>query len=121
RDQTLELEGKRFEVKAATKLEDASAPKGELALVALDDDHSRRYVPRLLSLGYRVIDKSSVYRGDPKVPLVTAGVNSALVDDAARLIANPNCTTIPLMLALSPLRAQLGLASVAVSTYQAVS
>lgn len=121
RDQTLELAGKRYEVLGAAKLEEASALGGELAFVALDDDHSRRFVPRLLQLGYRVVDKSSVYRADPTVPLVTAGVNSEAVDASVKLVANPNCTTIPLMLALQPLRAQYGLSSVTVSTYQAVS
>jgi aspartate-semialdehyde dehydrogenase len=121
RDQELELGGKRYPVKAATQLEDESTSKGDLAFVALDDAHSKRYVPRLLALGYRVIDKSSTYRADPKVPLVTAGVNSDQVDDSVRLVANPNCTTIPLMLALQPLRKQYGLQSVTVSTYQAVS
>jgi aspartate-semialdehyde dehydrogenase len=121
RDQTLELDGERYEVLGAPKLEDKAAPKGDLALVALDDDHSKRYVPRLLALGYRVIDKSSVYRADPRVPLVTAGVNSDRLDDSVRLVANPNCTTIPLMLALQPLHKAFGLRSVTVSTYQAVS
>jgi len=87
--------------------------------VALDDEHSKRYVPRLLALGYRVIDKSNTYRADPKVPLVAAGVNSVRVDDAVRLVANPNCTTIPLTLALSPLQKEFGLEAVTVSTYQA--
>jgi aspartate-semialdehyde dehydrogenase len=68
-----------------------------------------------------VVDNSHTYRADPKVPLVTAGVNSQLVDDSARLIANPNCTTNPLMLALQPLRREYGLSSITVSTYQAVS
>ena len=121
RDQELELGGKRYPVKAATTLEDERAPKGELAFVALDDDHSKRYVPRLLALGYRVVDKSNTYRADPKVPLVAAGANSDEVTDAVRLIANPNCTTIPLTLALQPLRKEYGLRSVTVSTYQAVS
>jgi aspartate-semialdehyde dehydrogenase len=121
RDQELEHAGRRLQVSAAAKLEADDAPQGDLALVALDDDHSRRYVPRLLALGYRVIDKSSTYRADPKVPLVTAGVNSQRVDDSVRLVANPNCTTIPLVLALGPLHAELGLESVSVSTYQAVS
>ncbi|HKU39116.1 MAG TPA: Asd/ArgC dimerization domain-containing protein, partial [Polyangiales bacterium] len=96
------------------------APRGDLALVALDDEHSRRYVPRLLALGYRVVDKSSTYRADPAVPLCAAGVNDALASDV-RLVANPNCTTIPLMLALQPLQARFGLESVTVSTYQAIS
>jgi aspartate-semialdehyde dehydrogenase len=121
RDQTLELDGKRWDVRAAAHLEDADAPRGDVAFVALDDEHSRRYVPRLLELGYRVVDKSSTYRDDPKVPLVTAAVNDDRVDDSVRLVANPNCTTIPLVLALHPLRNAFGLSTVTVSTYQAVS
>ena len=121
RDQTLEVGGVRHTVEAAARLEDPTAPRGELAFVALDDAHSKRYVPRLLELGYRVVDKSNTYRQDPDVPLVTAGVNTESVDDTVRLVANPNCTTIPLTLALQPLRRAYGLASVAVSTYQAVS
>jgi aspartate-semialdehyde dehydrogenase len=121
RDQTLNLGGEELAVKAATSLEDADAPKGDLAFVALDDDHSKRYVPRLLELGYRVVDKSNTYRADPKVPLVAAGANSERVTESVRLVANPNCTTIPLALALRPLHRQFGLRNVTVSTYQAVS
>jgi aspartate-semialdehyde dehydrogenase len=121
RDQTLELDGTRHQVRGAARLEDRDAPRGDLAFVALDDDHSKRYVPRLLELGYRVVDKSNTYRGDPNVPLVTAGVNSDLLDESVRLVANPNCTTIPLTLALQPLRKAYGLEGVCVSTYQAVS
>src|SRR5688572_27974971 len=90
-------------------------------MVALDDDHSKRYVPRLLDLGYKVIDKSSVYRLDPKVPLVVAGANHRYVDASVSLVANPNCTTMPLVLGLAPLAVRFGLAEVTVSTYQAVS
>lgn len=121
REQTLELGDRKLPVHAATDLEDPKAARGDLAFVALDDDHSKRYVPRLLELGHRVVDKSSTYRADPKVLLVAAGANSALVDDAVRLVANPNCTTIPLMLALRPLHRSYGLRDVTVSTYQAVS
>jgi aspartate-semialdehyde dehydrogenase len=121
RDQTLEHGGRSLSVRAASALEAADAPKGDLALVALDDDHSQRYVPRLLELGYRVVDKSNTYRLDPKVPLVVAGANHRTVEEGVRLVANPNCTTIPLVLALSPLARRFGLASVTVSTYQAVS
>jgi aspartate-semialdehyde dehydrogenase len=121
RDQELELGSRRYPVQAATKLDEKDAPKGDVAFVALDDDHSKRYVPRLLELGYRVVDKSSTYRADPKVPLVVAGVNSRRVDASVRLVANPNCTTIPLALALQPLHAVYTLASLTASTYQAVS
>jgi len=121
RDQTLEHGGKPLKVAGAPALERADAPAGDLAFVALDDDHSKRYVPRLLELGYRVVDKSSTYRADPAVPLVAAGVNHAQVRENTRLVANPNCTTIPLVLVLGRLLARFGLESVTVSTYQAVS
>lgn len=121
RDQTLEHGGKTWAVSAATKLEQGDAPKGDLALVALDDEHSKRYVPRLLALGYRVIDKSNTYRADPKVPLVVAGVNSRNVEASTMLVANPNCTTIPFALATRPLATRWGLRAATVSTYQAVS
>lgn len=121
RDQTLEHAGRSWDVLGAPSLERADAPRGELALVALDDDHSARYVPRLLELGYRVVDKSNTFRADPRVPLVTAGVNSHRVTDDARLVANPNCTTIPFALATAPLMRRFGLATATVSTYQAVS
>jgi aspartate-semialdehyde dehydrogenase len=121
RDQELELGGERYEVLAASRLEEREARRGDLAFVALDDEHSKRFVPRLLELGYRVIDKSNTFRADPKVPLVAAGANSTQIDASVRLVANPNCTTIPLMLALQPLRQRYGLESVTVSTYQAVS
>jgi len=121
RDQTLEHGGKSYKVRGAAQLEDVDAPRGDLALVALDDDHSRRFVPRLLELSYRVVDKSSTYRLDPKVPLVVAGVNCRQVTDSVRLVANPNCTTMPFALATGPLKRRFGLHSATVSTYQAVS
>lgn len=121
RDQSLDVEGRHHAVRAASELDGQDAPTGDLAFVALDDEHSARYVPRLLALGYRVIDKSNAYRGDPKVPLVVAGVNDGLVDGEVRLVANPNCTTIPLMLALAPLRRRFGAQGLAVATYQAIS
>jgi aspartate-semialdehyde dehydrogenase len=121
RDQATSHAGKEHEVLAAARLEEAGAPRGDLAFVALDDEHSRRYVPRLLALGYRVVDKSNTYRGDAAVPLVAAGVNHDEVTDAVRLVANPNCTTIPLTLALAPLQRRFGIASATVATYQAIS
>ncbi len=121
RDQTLEHGGKSYKVRGAPHLESADATRGDLALVALDDDHSQRYVPRLLELGYRVVDKSNTYRLDPKVPLVVGGVNCGEVTSSVSLVANPNCTTIPFALATGPLERRFGLESASVSTYQAVS
>lgn len=122
RDQTLQLGARQLPVRAATRLEDATTTGGDLALVALDDDFSRRYVPRLLELGYRVVDKSNTYRMDPQVPLVVAGVNCSLLQrDGATLAANPNCTTIPFALAVAPLARRWGLTRATLSSYQAIS
>jgi aspartate-semialdehyde dehydrogenase len=121
RARTIDHAGRKLAVDVAASLEKPDAPRGDLAFVALDDDHSKRYCPRLLELGYRVIDKSNTYRMDPKVPLAVAGVNTRLVTDTVTLVANPNCTTIPFSLAVNPLHEQFGLETVASSTYQAIS
>jgi aspartate-semialdehyde dehydrogenase len=78
-------------------------------------------VPRLVELGYRVVDKSNTYRLDPKVPLVVAGANCRRVTNDVSLVANPNCTTIPFALAVAPLARKWGLVGATVSTYQAIS
>jgi aspartate-semialdehyde dehydrogenase len=121
RDQELEHEGRHFAVRGAHALDAVDAAGGDLAFVALDDEHSARYVPRLRALGFRVVDKSNTYRADPAVPLVVAGVNDGLVGADVDLVANPNCTTIPLALVLAPLRRRFGLRDLAVATYQAIS
>jgi aspartate-semialdehyde dehydrogenase len=122
RDRTLVHAGREYEVQAAERLEAADTPHGDLAFVALDDEYSARYCPRLIQLGYRVIDKSNTYRMDPAVPLIVAGVNHRRVLADTKLVANPNCTTIPLTLALEPLRARFGgLGEITASTYQAIS
>jgi len=121
RNQEFKHGDQTYNVRVAASLESSDATRGDLAFVALDDEHSKRYVPRLLELGYRVIDKSNTFRADPKVPLVAAGVNHDLVTNEVHLVANPNCTTIPLALALWPLHVRFGLSSATVSTYQAVS
>src|SRR5262245_17420922 len=59
RDQELRHGGKTYDISAAASLDSSDARQGDLAFVALDDEHSKRYVPRLLDLGYRVIDKSN--------------------------------------------------------------
>lgn len=121
RDQDLTVEGRHFAVRGADALDAVDAVGGQLAFVALDDEHSARYVPRLRQLGYKVIDKSNTYRQDPAVPLVVAGVNDGLVEASTDLVANPNCTTIPLALVLAPLRRRHGLRAVTVASYQAIS
>lgn len=108
---------------------------GEVVVRAVDDDAlascdvvlccasaevARRYAPPAVEAGAVVIDNSSAFRAEPGVPLVVPEVNPGALGDA-RLIANPNCSTILLLTALSPLRRRFGVGRIVVSTYQAVS
>ncbi len=92
----------------------------DLAFFAAGARTSATFAPALAARGAIVIDKSSAFRLDSEVPLVVPEANAeALV--GKRLIANPNCATIPLAVALAPLRRRFGLAWVSVATYQSVS
>lgn len=96
---------------------------GDLVLLAVDAATSRAVAARALAAGARAIDNSAAFRADPAVPLVVPEVNGELLDrqPAPRLVANPNCSAIMLLVALEPLRAAFGLRCVNVATYQAVS
>ncbi len=83
---------------------------------------AREHAPRFAEAGAVVIDNSSAFREDPAVPLIVPEINGDLITRGdVRLIANPNCTTIILLLPLAALHRALGLDEVVVSTYQAVS
>lgn len=93
------------------------------ALFCADAETARRWAPEAVRAGAVVVDNSSAFRLEPGVPLVIPEVNGELVRGrpGARLIANPNCSTIILLTALNPLREAFGVEGVVVSTYQAVS
>jgi aspartate-semialdehyde dehydrogenase len=93
----------------------------DLVLVSAGTDVSRVVVPQAGAAGAVVIDKSNAYRLDPAVPLVVPEVNAHALSAHQGIIANPNCTTIQLVVALAPLARAAGLERVVVSTYQAVS
>ncbi|HNU67999.1 MAG TPA: aspartate-semialdehyde dehydrogenase [Myxococcota bacterium] len=82
---------------------------------------SLEYVPRAVAAGALVIDKSSAFRMAPDVPLVVPEVNGDAASRETRIIASPNCSTIPLVMVLDPLHRRFGIRRVVVSTYQAVS
>lgn len=82
---------------------------------------SRELVPHALKGGALCVDKSEAFRLEPDVPLVVPEVNGARALENDGLIANPNCSTIPLTLVLKPLLDAAGLRSVRVATYQSVS
>lgn len=92
----------------------------DIALFSAGADASLKWAPVAKSKGAVVIDNSSAYRMDEEVPLVVPEVNPHAVANHHGIIANPNCSTIQLMVAVNPLR-EWGLRRIAVSTYQAVS
>ena len=92
----------------------------DLALLAVSGDFAKAHARHLSESGVAVVDNSSALRLEPDVPLVVPEVNGEAIGDH-RLIANPNCTTAILVVALEPLRRAFGLKRVIVSTYQAAS
>ncbi len=96
----------------------------DYAIFAADGATSTRWATVAVQRGVTVIDNSSAFRMAEHVPLVVPEINGAVLDaeaDTPRIIANPNCSTILLLLALEPLRAAFGVREIVVSTYQAVS
>jgi aspartate-semialdehyde dehydrogenase len=111
--------------------------KGGLTVVALDDDAdlsgfdiaifsagggtSKTWAPRFVEHGATVIDNSSAWRRDDDVPLVVSEVNPHAIDQHRGIIANPNCSTMQLMVALAPIHREVGIERLVVATYQSVS
>jgi aspartate-semialdehyde dehydrogenase len=95
----------------------------DLALFAAGSDVSRVYAPRAAAAGCTVIDNSSLYRMDPDVPLIVPEVNSNAISAYTKknIIANPNCSTAQLVVALKPLHDVAKIKRVVVATYQSVS
>jgi aspartate-semialdehyde dehydrogenase len=95
----------------------------DMALFAIGSDATKIYAPKFAAAGCVVIDNSSLYRMDPDVPLIVPEVNPEAIDGytAKNIIANPNCSTAQMVVALKPLHDAAGIKRVVVSTYQSVS
>ncbi|QHL90829.1 aspartate-semialdehyde dehydrogenase [Sphingomonas changnyeongensis] len=95
----------------------------DIALFAIGSDATRIHAPRFAAAGCTVIDNSSLYRMEPDVPLIVPEVNPDAIDGykARNIIANPNCSTAQMVVALKPLHDFATIRRVVVSTYQSVS
>jgi len=93
----------------------------QVALFSAGGAISREYAQKFADAGCVVIDNSSAFRLDPNVPLIVPEVNAHDISTHKGIIANPNCSTIQLVVALKPLAEKFGLERVVVSTYQSVS
>ncbi|MEB3360559.1 MAG: aspartate-semialdehyde dehydrogenase [Synechococcaceae cyanobacterium] len=116
--QELDWQGERLQVRPV----DQGAFEGvDLVLASAGGSVSRAWAPQATAAGAVVIDNSSAFRLDPDVPLVVPEVNPAAALLHRGIIANPNCTTILLTVALAPLAARRPIRRVVVSTYQSAS
>ena len=95
----------------------------DIALFAVGSEATKTYAPRAAAAGCVVIDNSSLYRYDPAIPLVVPEVNPEAVEQYTNkmIIANPNCSTAQMVVALKPLHDRAKIKRVVVSTYQSVS
>jgi aspartate-semialdehyde dehydrogenase len=93
----------------------------DIALFSAGGARSKEDAPRFAEAGAVVVDNSSAFRMDPDVPLVVTGVNDTAAKHHRGIIANPNCTTMTLMMAAGPLHDAAGLRSMIATSYQAVS
>ncbi|NDW46089.1 aspartate-semialdehyde dehydrogenase [Ruegeria sp. PrR005] len=95
----------------------------DMALFAIGSDATKIYAPKAAAAGCVVIDNSSLYRYDPEIPLIVPEVNPQAVHGYAKknIIANPNCSTAQMVVALKPLHDRATIKRVVVSTYQSVS
>jgi aspartate-semialdehyde dehydrogenase len=114
----LAYKGKDYTV---VTLEDAVLMKPDIALFSAGGDTSLEWAPKFAEVGTTVIDNSSAWRMDPTKKLVVPEINGDVLTKNDKIIANPNCSTIQLVAALSPLHLKYKMKRVVISTYQSVS
>jgi aspartate-semialdehyde dehydrogenase len=120
-------EGKRLQFRGkgvkVQRLDQFDFSQAEIGLFSAGGSLSAEYAPRAAAAGCVVIDNTSQFRYDDDIPLVVPEVNPDRIDEYSNrnIIANPNCSTIQMMLALKPIHDAVGIARINVATYQAVS
>ena len=130
RGKTLKFKGKEIVVEQLTPSSFKVSSPGEkpslqarldIALFSAGASISKEYAPLAAQEGIFVIDNSSAWRMDPEVPLVVPEINSHTLSKDKKIIANPNCSTIQMVVVLAPLHRKARIKRIVVSTYQAVS
>lgn len=111
------FKGKQWEV---VGMDEGIAAKADIALFSAGGSTSKKFAPAFAEAGTIVIDNSSAWRMDPAVPLVVPEVNMHHLNES-KIIANPNCSTIQMVVALAPLHKAFGIKRLVISTYQSVT
>lgn len=115
---TVDFNNQTFSV---VTLEMAVALKPDVAIFSAGGETSLLWAPKFAEVGTTVIDNSSAWRMDPDKKLIVPEINGDLLTAADKIIANPNCSTIQLVLALAPLHKKYSIKRVIVSTYQSIT
>ncbi|MCB9246619.1 MAG: aspartate-semialdehyde dehydrogenase [Flavobacteriales bacterium] len=106
---------------SVTDLETASKSGCAIALFSAGGTISKEWAPQFAAMGTTVIDNSSAWRMETDVPLIVPEINASVLNSSHRIIANPNCSTIQMVMVLNPLHRKFGLRRLVISTYQSVS
>jgi aspartate-semialdehyde dehydrogenase len=114
----VEYKGKKYKVVSA---EDAIAAKPDVALFSAGGDTSLSLAPKFAAAGITVIDNSSAWRMDATKKLIVPEINADALTRDDKIIANPNCSTIQMVVALNPLHKKYTIKRIVVSTYQSVT
>jgi len=114
-------EGRELDGVPCRVLSDESIQGFDIALFSAGATTSRAWAQKFVDAGAVVVDNSSAFRKDPEIPLVVSEVNPDALEGHRGLIANPNCSTMQLMVALKPIHDAAGIDRLIVSTYQSVS
>ncbi|MGB5238880.1 MAG: aspartate-semialdehyde dehydrogenase [Flavobacteriaceae bacterium] len=110
--------GKEYTV---ISMEQAVEQQPDLAIFSAGGETSLEWAPKFVAVGTTVIDNSSAWRMDPSKKLVVPEINSGILTETDKIIANPNCSTIQLVMVLAPLHKKYKMKRVIISTYQSVS
>lgn len=102
-------------------VEDALEKQPQIAIFSAGSALSKIWAPKFAAAGTFVIDNSSAWRMDENIPLVVPEINADTICSSTKIIANPNCSTIQMVLALAPLHRQYGIRRLVISTYQSVT
>jgi aspartate-semialdehyde dehydrogenase len=114
--------GRELDGGLAVRPLDEEAIEGfDVALLSAGSAVSREWAPRFAAAGAVAVDNSSCWRMEPDVPLVVAEVNPEAIDSHHGIVANPNCSTMQMVVALNPIQRAAGIERIVVSTYQSTS
>ncbi|NQV78500.1 MAG: aspartate-semialdehyde dehydrogenase [Lutibacter sp.] len=114
----LEYKGKKYTI---IGMEDAVNARPDIAIFSAGGSTSEIWAPKFAEVGTTVVDNSSAWRMDPTKKLIVPEINANELTKADKIIANPNCSTIQLVMALAPLHKKYKMKRVVISTYQSVS